>query len=382
MFFLWVFVCLGLVHAQESRVWEKPRTPVLDAKALGLAGLQASDCGVCHTKIYEEWRTSVHAAAWIDPQFQAELHKDPEVAWLCLNCHTPLSNQQVDLVQEGGTLRKPKSISNSHHDAQLQQEGVTCLACHWRPEGIAVAHADVQAPHATVYDADLSTDAMCVDCHQARARLEEALVCHFNTGEEKRAAGVTQACSSCHMPRVRRPAVDGGPVRSVGRHDWPGSGIGKGHADPVSGLNGLDIDATWSSASQLQVSLRNARAGHMVPTGDPERSIEVRMRLLGPSGDPLLVRTETIGQVWQWSPVAKQVSDNRIDVGETRRLDWAPSIPASATKIEVTVHHIRLSESNLRYHLDLVKSGHPGPSVEALQSYPTQRVLFAQEWAL
>ncbi|MBP8137357.1 MAG: hypothetical protein KAY61_04065, partial [Candidatus Eisenbacteria bacterium] len=49
----------------------------------GLKSLSAAECGSCHVAIYREWRQSVHAQAWADPQFRAELAKQPGVSWLC-----------------------------------------------------------------------------------------------------------------------------------------------------------------------------------------------------------------------------------------------------------------------------------------------------------
>ena len=135
--------------------WERPHTPVLSAEALGLSGLKASDCSTCHADVAAEWSTSIHAAAWTDPQFQAELHKDPEVGWLCLNCHTPLANQQASLVTEFDNIRAPVTVPNPSFDPVLRDEGVTCLTCHWREDGIATARAEVRAPHATVHDPEL-----------------------------------------------------------------------------------------------------------------------------------------------------------------------------------------------------------------------------------
>ena len=167
--------------------WERPRTPVVDPAALGVTGLKASDCSTCHTEVASEWSTSTHAAAWVDPQFQAELHKDPEVGWLCLNCHTPLANQQPSLVTAHEDIRAPITTPNHSFDSELRDEGVTCLTCHWREDGIATTRTDARAPHALVVDPDLGGDATCTVCHQATARLEDALVCHFNTGAEKEA---------------------------------------------------------------------------------------------------------------------------------------------------------------------------------------------------
>ncbi|NOY24785.1 MAG: hypothetical protein GXP62_02840, partial [Oligoflexia bacterium] len=61
-----------------DRPWWSPRVPPR-APLPGTTGNRAKDCGMCHTQIYAEWKTSTHAAAWRDPQFQQEMHKDPNV---------------------------------------------------------------------------------------------------------------------------------------------------------------------------------------------------------------------------------------------------------------------------------------------------------------
>lgn len=349
--------------------WERPRTPVLEASALGVTGLKASDCGTCHTAVASEWSTSIHAAAWTDPQFQAELHKDPEVGWLCLNCHTPLANQQPERVISFDDIRAPVTIANPSFDAELREEGVTCLTCHWREEGIATTRANVRAPHATVHDPDLAGDQTCTVCHQATARLEDALVCHFNTGSEKDAAGVKQACTDCHMPVVSRGSGHGR------LHSWPGSGLGKGSSEPPAGLNGLDLEGpNLSPEGELEFTLVNARAGHMLPSGDPERYLDVRASLLDGSGGTVSSQRWRIGQTWVWSPRAEKTDDNRLGVGERRVMRWAPG--AKGASIRLTVEHVRLSPENLDYHLKLLESGHPGPPIDVLRSYPTRRTLF------
>ncbi len=69
----------------------------------GLESLSASECGECHESIYQEWRASNHAIALQDLQFQAEWAKD-EHLWVCVNCRTPLQNQQEFLIL--GKVRK------------------------------------------------------------------------------------------------------------------------------------------------------------------------------------------------------------------------------------------------------------------------------------
>ena len=118
---------------------------------------------------------------------------------------------------------------------------------------------------------------------------------------------------------------------------------------------------------ELRFTLINARAGHMLPSGDPERYLDVRATLLDGSGGTVSSQRWRIGQTWVWSPVAEKTGDNRLNVGERRELSWTPGTLGAS---------VRLSPENLDYHLKLLESGHPGPPIEALKSYPTRRTLF------
>jgi hypothetical protein len=377
-----VLVIALSASAFAGDVWEQAATPKLEAKALGLSGLKASDCGVCHTSIYEEWRQSTHAQAWVDPQFQAEISKDPDVAWLCQNCHTPVSNQQAVLSRLVSSVRKPEKQNNTSFNADFRDEGVTCLACHWRPQGIAAPHRNVNAPHRTVYAPDLADDKLCSRCHQATARLEDALVCHFNTGVEKAEAGVDTRCSSCHMPTVNRPVVLGGTARVGGVHSWAGSGLGKGVGPAVPGLQSLavsDMSATRSANGELEAGLivSNIGAGHMVPTGDPERYILLTVSVVAKDGTVTDSKTWRIGQTWVWSPVAKQIADNRLGVGEKRGFHWRSV--ALGEQVRFKLEHVRVSDENHTYHLEAAAKRGDGANLKALQAYPTRRTIFEEQ---
>ena len=370
-----VYLLAGIsVVLIAARSWEQPKTPNL------AAGQKASDCGVCHTEIYAEWKQSTHAQAWTDVQFQAELHKDPEVGWMCLNCHTPLANQQAYLVNTTDSIRNIDRIRNPAFDPAWQAEGVTCLSCHWTNEGIASAHKNVNAPHPTVYSPELKRDSLCNECHQAVARIEDNLVCHFNTGQEKLDAGVTESCQECHMPSVERVMALGGPVRTGGRHLWAGSGIPKGDESTHPGLDALDFKVTAQAQAApgeqvpVVITLVNERAGHMVPSGDPERTVVVRIE--GPAGN---VEEWRIGQVWEWHPVSRKLSDNRLKPKEARDHQWSFTMPTEDVELKVSVDHVRMSSENLNYHIEKAEKGHPGPSAEALRAYPTKRRLFSHQ---
>src|SRR5256712_7526260 len=120
----------------------RPRPPRAERGPAGLSSLKAEECGKCHREIYEEWKTSYHAQAFTDPFFRAYWRKDGEV-WICLNCHTPLANQQPALITEVPRNRVAKAVTapNPDYDQALQQEGITCAGCHVR-DGVILGPFD------------------------------------------------------------------------------------------------------------------------------------------------------------------------------------------------------------------------------------------------
>lgn len=347
--------------AEPARSWTSPRAPVLESIP-GTTGLSAASCGSCHAEIYKEWSASTHAHAWVDRQFQAELNKDQEVAWLCINCHTPLANQQAELTRHSGDIRHPDRRPNPAFDPALQQEGVTCLSCHWRPEGIASVHEDAQAPHPLVYSPELRSEKTCTGCHQAVARLEDALVCTFNTGAEWAAAQPGKTCPECHMPAVTRASAPGAPARAGGRHSWPGSLIPKDAWSAEEAAVFADwqpgpelvvthvTEAAIGSTVPVSLTLTNARAGHMLPSGDPERYLELRLTARDADGEPVFQGERRVGQTWEWWPKARKLADNRLAPGQS--LEWSESLrmPAGGLTIEVELDHVRISPENAAHH--------------------------------
>ncbi len=346
-----------------DRLWWQPRAPLHDPLP-GTTGSSAAACGQCHAEIYAEWQASTHAHAWTDRQFQQEMAKDPEVAWICQNCHIPAAGQQAERIRfdpERG-VRDVERSENERFDAAWQDEGISCMTCHWRPEGIAAPHADAKAPHPTVYAPELSEPALCTSCHQADVRLEDALVCHFTTGEEYEAGGRPETCQGCHMPVVERAVAPGAPVRQTRRHFWPGSRIPKAPWTPEQAA----LQATWEPGVEaridlpapvapgeraaVEVVLDNVRAGHRVPTGDPERYLLLQVRILAADGRAIAGLDERIGQRWIWWPVALKLDDNRIPAGEDRAWSLPFVMPPDAVSVELSLEHYRISPENAAYH--------------------------------
>ena len=322
----------------------------------GLSSLSAETCGTCHRAIYREWQVSTHAAAWRDRQYQAELQKSGN-RWLCLNCHTPLMVQQdywpVGLQE--GDVEYPVLVRNPGFDEGLREEGITCAACHVRD---GVIHgpglSDSAAPHPVQEDPDFRGNAVCLRCHQATATYPgKGFVCTFDTGSEW-AAGPYPAedrhCPDCHMPAAERPAAAGGPERVVAQHWWRGGGIPKveGVYPPVeANPPGLGLEATWTEEG-LALVMSNRSAGHLLPTGDPERWVQVDVRFEGPDGPVGEPWSARIGQRWEWWPEPRKLGDNRLKPRE-RREELLP-VPEGAERAVVVASAHRMSEETRDYH--------------------------------
>lgn len=360
-------------YARQPRYLQPvPYTPV----PAGLPDLRAETCGLCHQEIYAEWRVSTHARAWTDDaQFQAELEKSRtgrDVSWMCVNCHTPLVNQLPKLVAglRDERLDQPIYVDNPDFDAALQQDAITCATCHVRDGVVLGPYGDTNAPHPTRLDPSLSTSAVCTQCHQATATFPElTLACVFDTGREVAegpygAEGYT--CQQCHMPAVDRPLMtDGTPVRATRRHWFGGSLIPKhprfeGEVAPLRAVYPEGLAATWGPLPasvapgepvEVRFEGRNAAAGHMLPTGDPERYILLRASAVGPDGKTLGEREVRLGRVFEWHPTVRELSDNRLKPREAR--SWTLVFPAPAqgpVTLRLEASKWRISPENMAYH--------------------------------
>lgn len=367
-----------LLDVEDARAFYASQPPYLrplphQATPEGLPDLRAATCGGCHVAIYQEWRISTHARAWEDdPQFQAELHKSrkpgEDVGWLCINCHTPLENQleQVVAKLQEGALDRPVYVANPEYDPVLQDEAITCATCHVRDGVVLGPYGDTASPHATRKAPELLEVGVCTSCHQASVLLPSIdLACAFETEEEWRAGPYDEeglTCQGCHMPAIDRPLMPGFPIRATRRHWFGGSLIAKKpefvaelkalqeHFPEGLALRWAEEPALGAGGGTLKVELENANAGHMLPTGDPERFLRVEASLH--RGEVEVWRTGLrIGQTWQWDPSPKRLGDNRLAPRERRVVELnVPPLPAGDYELVLEASKWRLSQENLDYH--------------------------------
>jgi hypothetical protein len=94
--------------------------------------------------------------------------------------------------------------------------------------------------------------------------------------------------------------------------------------------------------------LVNARSGHRLPTGDPERFLRVVVEFLAEDGRSLGVEELRVGQTWSWGVPPRQLSDNRLAPGERRA--WRLAVPVGTVEVALEASSHRLTEENARWH--------------------------------
>lgn len=326
------------------------KTPV------GLETLSAEECGTCHREIYEEWKTSIHAHAYDDPFFQAYWKRDGNV-WVCLNCHSPLENQQPTLIESipRDRVERAVEVPNPRYDAEYQHEGVTCAACHVRDGVIYGPFDDSVAPHPTNFDPAFRTTGICYRCHNVVSgpfQFYQVGPCGTYAEAEGeyfiKERGYT--CQTCHMPEITRPVADGAPIRFGRRHLWRG-----GH-DPemVKRAVAVQVQADPSSPKpgqtiSLTLTLINAGAGHKIPTGDPDRHFTVEFIVRDRANHVLHQQHETMGRWILWQPVIIELYDNRLLPLASRIYQLNYELPKGREDLVV--------EARVRYHI-LTESQH------------------------
>jgi hypothetical protein len=316
----------------------------------GLDSLKAESCGTCHREIYDEWKASIHAKAFDDPFFQAYWKRDHNI-WVCLNCHTPLENQQPTLITEIPRGRVEKAIQepNPHYDPAYQKEAITCAACHVRDGVIYGPFDDSAAPHPTKFDPSFRTAQVCYRCHNVVSGPAQ----FFNVGPcgtyaEYEGKYFMQErgfiCQTCHMPEVERPVARGGPIRQGRRHLWRG-----GH-DPemIRQAMAVRVQAEPQAPKPgdrvtFTATLINAGAGHKLPTGDPDRHVTVEFLVRDRSGRVLSRQSDTMGRWILWQPVVLEVYDNRLLPLASREYSFTYRVPDQAAGLTLT--------TLVRYHI-------------------------------
>lgn len=332
-----------------GEAFERP-IPITSAPS-GLGSLSATECGGCHAEIYAEWSESMHARAWTDPYFQVDFAFDGSQQ-ICLNCHTPLQNQQENLVLGFRDTEKFKPIlaPNKAFDRDLQAEGVTCAVCHVRGGTIIGPYGDPDAPHTTRRDPAM-TDGFgaCTRCHVVSGNRWDTFYRIPPCGtvaEIEAGAAAPPRCTSCHMPSVARPAWNGGIPRPGRKHLWKG-----GH-DPEAVRQAVDVelklqDLRGGDGQRAIVTVRNVGTDHYLPTGTPDRHLTVEFGLKSDDGEVLKSARHILKRTILWRPFIVDLRDTRLKKGSPRRyvFDFETGTEPPPAALEVVVRYHLLDEA-------------------------------------
>lgn len=335
----------------------------------GLKTLNAEECGNCHRDHFDEWRTSIHHAAWTDPYFQVDFRFDGSQQ-ICKNCHIPLDRQQEGTVLGFRDSEKwhPILAPNPAFDPALQSEGVTCAVCHVKDGAVLGPNGSDAAPH-PVRKLE-SPNQVCVRCHVvggnrwdtfykmppcgtvAEIRLSsgsspdgrDAQSTRDGYGEITAAKASALGCVECHMPPVQRAVVRGGTLREGHRHLWRG-----GH-DPEMVRQALSVKLseapTAAGKRRFVLTVENTGATHFLPTGTPDRHLLLRLRLLDRRANVLAEREEKLVRTILWRPFIVDLWDTRLPLSQPHALEL--EVPATETStahaLEGTVSYFLVDE--------------------------------------
>ncbi len=316
--------------------------PIMESEVSGIPDLRAETCGSCHQAIYREWKTSIHSQAWNDPLFQAYNRHDG-YQQICLNCHTPMQNQQADLVvgHKDRARSQPILENNAQFDADFRDEGVTCAACHVKEGKIQGPFGSKLAPHPSVKaPAFLAQGQVCQRCHLVNGKswdyflyqegpcgTYEDLAKEIVDGQRR-----DVGCYSCHMPTIERSLLPGGPARSTRAHLWRG-----GH-DREMVRNALKITFDQDSNSTFKLTLNNHGAGHRLPTGAPMRYLQVTFRSYDKEDNVLKESVHKMRRVIIWRPFIIDLWDDRLEPGKPRTFKFTADDP-EVVRVEATLSY-------------------------------------------
>ena len=315
--------------------------PAPRARAPGHDSLKVNEaCASCHQAIAEEWRGSMHRAAWVDPVFQKAYAIEAQA--FCRSCHAP----------EADPASPP--------DDSAKAVGVGCTTCHVQNDRIFAATAPAPsaaerggssaapasssgAPHAVFGDPRLATREACGSCHQFDFPGESAVM-QDTLREHARSSFASVECQACHMPPV--------PGKSGERpHRSHAFAVIK---NPAMIRRAATVTAQRSGARSVQITIAAAGAGHSFPTGDMFRRLEVRAEAVDARGT-VIARAEPVhlGRTFTDRPKdgrslefhRAQASDTRVlppGVGEPRLVAMRFGQPIATARIRWKVLYQRM----------------------------------------
>ncbi len=323
-----------------------------------LAGSATCGASGCHAQIYDEWKTSAHRYAAMDPIFQGiqnvmAKQNGPESTRYCGGCHDPIS-----LFSGSKNLFAEKLTGSLGYD-----EGISCLACHSIQKTDIQGNANYTMWQPTEYLWQWSPD------HTLGATARNFLIRSWpaqHTRLSKRMYKKPEYCAACHKQFIDQEVNRVGWVQLQNQYDnwaashWNHKGDARSTVEcrechmPLVASNdpaaGDDTDYNRTPDDHKHRSHRFLAANNFVPAllhlDGSERHLELTRRWLQGQIDIPEIRNK-----WAEGPVVKV----RIE---------APAIATAGQKMPVRV----IMTSN--------KVGHDYPTgpLDMIQSWVELRV--------
>ncbi len=321
---LTVLALIILLSCSVSALAEQPAFPFFPSQVRTESGKpiehQAYEspeiCAGCHTGIHSQWKGSMHAAAFIDPVFQAlwkigEKETNGLTRNLCGGCHGAVGVMANEITFKDGAFHAP----------DIAKQGVHCDLCHtitassfadtpnYEPGNASFVaspgpvkrgpHADAKSPyHDTAYSKLHTSSLFCANCHQVFHPVNKFHI--ERTYDEWKYSIYAQndiQCQDCHMMPVDKAAETArtlkkqrnpgksaamGPQRdNIFSHEFIGANFtvtellgNKKHAElarqRLQSAAELSIEAPANvapgSMGKITVKVINVGAGHNLPT--------------------------------------------------------------------------------------------------------------------
>ena len=181
-----------------------------------LAGSQTCGASGCHTEIYNEWKTSAHRYAAMDPIFQGiqnvmAKQNGPESTRYCGGCHDPIS-----LFSGSKNIFVERLTGSLGYD-----EGISCLACHSIQKTDIQGNANYTMTQPKEYLWQWSPD------HSLRAMARNFLIRAWPAQHNrlsKRMYKKPEYCAACHKQFIDQEVNRVGWVQLQNQYDnWAAS---------------------------------------------------------------------------------------------------------------------------------------------------------------
>lgn len=270
-----------------------------------------AECAKCHVDIAAEWRSSLHARSFSDDYVARAIAVEPTP--FCRGCHAPEEDPSGP--------------------ARPSTTGVGCVVCHVDEEAIvgATSRPASDGAHAVQARQVLTGNGACDRCHEFPFPGETALMQRTHT-ELAGSAYAASTCASCHASKIGEGAA---------RHTDHRFAV---QGDPERMRRAIRATSRIREGAVLTVTLEAVGVGHAFPTGDLNRSLELRAEVVDAEGravtEPVSAR---LGRSFENRPTG------RVEIGDTRVP--ASGAPDPARRVSVTLPRAPRATERVRWVL-------------------------------